>query len=376
MTATSIHFERLFDGTNYRENGVINIENGLITGFDQQTNKDVKAIKGLIVPGFVDIQVNGGGGVLFNSQPTVAGLQTMMAAHAKYGTTAMLPTIITDTVEVMSQAADAVAQAIANGQAGIIGIHFEGPHLSVAKKGAHSASQIRAISDDEWQVLARKDIGIVMVTIAPETITSADIKRMKNMGIIICIGHSNASFKQSQTAINAGATGFTHLYNAMSPLQGREPGVTGSAFYHDKTACGLIVDGHHVDYISCQLALKIKPKGKILLVTDAMPPVGTDDEEFAFFDRSVYLNDGKLTSTTGELAGSVLTMIQAVKNTVTKLNQPLDEAIRMASNYPADFIDAQLHGALVVGKRADFVVLDPEQNVQSTWIAGTKIFSA
>ena len=376
MTISRVLTQRLFDGKSYQDNKVIIIDDGIITGFDDEVSNFTAQVSGLVAPGFIDLQVNGGGGVLFNSTPSLAGIKAIMAAHAKFGTTAMLPTLITDTVSVMAEAADAIASAIASNEPGIIGIHFEGPHLSVVKKGAHSEQFIRDISDEEWQVLERKDIGKVLVTLAPETVAEKDIQRMVAAGIYVSIGHSNANYQQAQSAVEAGATGFTHLFNAMSPLQGREPGVTGCALLNDNTACGLIVDGHHVDYASCQLALKTKPVGKIFLVTDAMPPVGTDDQTFAFFDRHVYLSQGKLTSSTGELAGSVLDMATAVKNAHIHLKLALDEALRMASGYPANYIKDQQRGQLVVGKQADFIVLDNELNVQSTWIAGSCCYKA
>lgn len=376
MSKTRILTTRIFDGISYKNNKVITIEDGAITGFDGDTHHFDEKLVGLIVPGFIDLQVNGGGGVLLNATPTLAGVKTIMAAHAKFGTTAMLPTLITDTVAVMAKAADAIASAIASKEPGILGIHFEGPHLSVAKKGAHSEGFIRNISDDEWQVLERKDIGKVLVTLAPETVVEKDIQRMVNAGIHVCIGHSNASYQQAQSAVEAGATGFTHLFNAMSPLQGREPGVTGCALINDNTACGLIVDGHHVDYISCQLALKTKPTGKVFLVTDAMPPVGTNDQVFDFFDRQVSLSQGKLTSSTGELAGSVLDMATAVRNVHIHLKLPLDEAVRMASSYPANYINEKVRGQLKIGQQADFVVLNDELSVLSTWVSGKCIYNS
>lgn len=370
MALSRVLTERLFDGRRCQDNKVMIIDNGILIGFDDEVGNFTEQVKGLVAPGFIDLQVNGGGGVLLNSSPTLAGISTIMAAHAKFGTTAMLPTLITDTVEIMAKASDAVAKAISQKVPGIIGIHFEGPHLAVAKKGAHSADYIRDISDEEWQILERKDIGKVVVTLAPETVTTKDIQRMVAAGIYVSIGHSNANYQQAQLAVDAGVTGFTHLFNAMSPLQGREPGVTGCALINDHTACGLIVDGHHVDYVNCQLAIKTKPVGKIFLVTDAMPPVGTNEQAFAFFDREVTLADGKLTSSTGELAGSVLDMATAVRNAHKHLKLPLDEALRMATQYPASFINEQSRGQLSEGKQADFVVLNNELKVQSTWIAG------
>ncbi len=376
MAQLRFHAKRLFDGQNFIDDQVLTITDGVISAIDQNTNDVDIAVTGLVVPGYIDLQVNGGGGALFNDSPSVDKLKTIMTAHAKFGTTAMMPTLITDKVEIMEQAADAMAEAIAEKVPGIVGIHFEGPHLSLAKKGTHCAELIRPISDAEWQVLSRKDIGQVMVTLAPETVSQQDVARMAELSIKVCIGHTNADFSTAQKAVNAGATGFTHLFNAMSPLQGREPGVVGCALLNDNTQCGLIVDGHHVDYASCQLAIKAKPAGGIFLVTDAMPPVGTDMKEFPLYDRTVYVENGKLTSTTGELAGSSLDMATAVKNTHLGLKVPLDESLRMASLYPAQFLYGQhenVRGELKAGMQADMVILNDDFSVLETWVGGEKI---
>jgi N-acetylglucosamine-6-phosphate deacetylase len=375
MTKTRFHAQRLFDGQAFLDDQVLTIVDGKITDIDQDTSKVDVIATGLVVPGYIDLQVNGGGGALFNDSPSVDNLKKIMSAHAKFGTTAMMPTLITDKFEVMQQAADAIAQALSEGVPGIVGIHFEGPHLSVEKKGTHCADYIRAISDDEWQVLSRQDIGQVIVTLAPENVSSEDIKRMVELGIKVCLGHTNADYQTAQQAIDAGASGFTHLFNAMSPLQGREPGVVGAALLNNNTSCGLIVDGFHVDYASCKLAIQAKPRGKVFLVTDAMPPVGTDLTQFALYDRTVYVDNGKLTSTTGELAGSSLTMASAVKNTHQGLGIELGEAIRMASLYPAEYLyhnQTVIRGELTQGKEADMVVLNDDLSVKETWIAGEK----
>lgn len=376
MTQFRFHATQLFDGQDFIDDQVITITDGVISAIDQNiSDVDVKAT-GLVVPGYIDLQINGGGGVLFNDSPSVDNLKVIMSAHAKFGTTAMMPTLITDKIEVMAQAADSMSEAISNKVPGIIGIHFEGPHLSLAKKGTHCAELIRPISEDEWKVLSRKDIGQVIVTLAPETVMPEDITRMVKLGIKVCLGHTNADFAAAQLAVDAGATGFTHLFNAMSPLQGREPGVVGCALLNDNTQCGLIVDGHHVDYASCQLAIKAKPAGGVFLVTDAMPPVGTEQTEFPLYDRTVYVENGKLTSSTGELAGSSLDMATAVKNTHQGLKIPLGESLRMASLYPAQYLyrDQKIdRGELKVGMQADMVVLNEDLSVLETWIGGERV---
>jgi len=376
MTQIRFHAQRLFDGEAFLEDQVLTIVDGQITAIDQDTKHVDVIADGLVVPGYVDLQVNGGGGALFNDSPSVQQLKTIMHAHAKFGTTAMTPTLITDKVAVMEQAADAIAQALDEGVPGIVGIHFEGPHLSVAKKGTHCADYIRPISELEWHVLSRKDIGQVIVTLAPETVSAADIERMVELGIKVCLGHTNADYNTAQQAIDAGASGFTHLFNAMSPLQGREPGVVGAALLNNHTSCGLIVDGFHVDYASCKLAIQAKPRGKVFLVTDAMPPVGTSQTQFALYDRTVYVDNGKLTSTTGELAGSSLDMASAVKNTHQALDITLDEALRMGSLYPAEYLyqnQENVRGILSQGKQADMVVLNDDLSVKETWISGQQV---
>jgi N-acetylglucosamine-6-phosphate deacetylase len=375
MTDIRLHVTKMFDGQEYAADQVLSIRDGVIVDIDDNITEVDISLQGLVVPGFIDLQVNGGGGALFNDSPTLSSIQTMMKAHSQFGTTAMLPTLITDNIEVMSEAADAIAMAITEQVPGILGVHFEGPHLSVAKKGAHTAQYIRPISEQEWEILSRKDLGQILVTLAPETVTCEEIERLVSLGIKVSLGHSNADYHTAQMAINAGADGFTHLYNAMSPIQGRAPGVTGCALLNDQASCGLIVDGHHVDYASCQLALKTKPSGSIFLVSDSMPPVGTNDTEFSLVGKKVSLADGKLTSSTGELAGSVLDMATAVANAHRKLGLSLDEAIRMASQYPANYINqGNKRGHLSIGYKADFVVLGNDLTVDSTWIAGRVVY--
>ncbi|WDE08206.1 N-acetylglucosamine-6-phosphate deacetylase [Thalassomonas viridans] len=376
MSELRLHSEKLFDGEAYLEDKVLTVCDGKLVAIDSDTARADIRLDGLLVPGFVDLQVNGGGGVLFNAEPTPDGVKTMLIAHAQFGTTAMLPTVITDKVEVMAQAADAVAQLLKAGTPGLAGIHFEGPHLSAAKKGAHSQGFIREISEAEWQIYRRKDLGQIIVTLAPETVSAGDIHTLVSLGVKVCLGHSNADYLCVRQALLAGADGFTHLYNAMSPLQGREPGMVGAALFHDEASCGIIADGFHLDDVCGRLALKVKPRDKVFLVTDAMQHVGCQQKEFAFFDRKITLTGGRLTSTTGELAGSALDMATAVKNAHLKLQVPLDQALNMASLNPARYINQAQRGRIRVGDRADFAELSPDFKVLSTWIAGHRVFAA
>ncbi|NRA85668.1 MAG: N-acetylglucosamine-6-phosphate deacetylase [Gammaproteobacteria bacterium] len=371
MAKKIISATRIFDGYQYHDQAQLVIADGKIVAIEAIDGSASVHIDGIIAPGFIDLQVNGGGGVLLNTDPTLAGIKTIIAAHRQFGTTAMLPTLITDTIEIMTQAADAAALAISEHVTGVLGIHFEGPHISIAKKGAHSEEYIRPISDAEWAILSRQDLGQIKVTIAPENVAVADIKRMVTLGIKVFLGHSNADFSTAQAALDAGADGFTHLFNAMSPLTSREPGLVGAALLNDQAVCGLIVDGHHVDYASCRLALKTKPRGTVLLVTDAMSVVGSDIERFAFFNREIIKTGSRLNSTTGELAGSALDMATAVRNTHQYLDQPLTEALRMASLYPAQYLGLADHiGQLQVGTQADFIALNEDLVVINSWVLG------
>ncbi len=370
--------ERLFDGQQFHSDLPITFEDGHIIAFDTVKGANESRVRGTVCPGFIDVQVNGGGGVLFNATPTRQGIEAIGLAHAKFGTTAYLPTLITDNVNVMQHAADGVADAIASKSTGVLGVHFEGPHLSVPKKGVHPEPQIRRISDAELEVFSRQDLGVKVVTLAPENVSPEVISALVESGVRVCLGHSNADYDTVKTALDAGATGFTHLFNAMSAFGSRSPGMVGAALESPNAWCGLIVDGHHVHPAAAKVAINAKPQGKVMLVTDAMPPVGLDSEEsFELFGTEVIRVGDRLNAVTGELAGCVLDMAGAVKNTVSMLELSPEEAIRMASLYPAKFLglDKQF-GSLEIGKRADLVLMNDEYKVQQTYIGGQLIFSA
>ncbi len=369
--------QRLFDGLVFKSNQIITIKNQKIVSVEQGTADEADTLlSGLVTPGFVDVQVNGGGGKLFNNEPNLATLETMSRAHQTFGTTAMLPTLITDNLATMTLAADAVALALTNKIPGIIGIHFEGPHLSSPKKGIHPESHIRPISEKELALFKRKDLGVVCVTLAPENVSCDVIKELVSSGVKICLGHSNASVEQTLAAIDAGATGFTHLYNAMSPLTSRAAGMVGAALLRDEAYCGLIVDHEHVDKVSCQLAIKCKTSEKIMLVTDAMSHVGSNQTSLTFAGMEISRTGNKLTIEGGRLAGSALDMATAVRNTVTNLDTPLDQTLQMASSTPAKFVELQnTKGQLSEGYDADWIVLTDDLHVTQTYIGGKQVFS-
>ncbi|TPG46744.1 N-acetylglucosamine-6-phosphate deacetylase [Rhodanobacter glycinis] len=325
----------------------------------------------MLLPGFIDVQVNGGGGVLFNEAPTVDALRRIGAAHRRYGTTGFLPTLISDDAAVMGAALAAVEQALTEGVPGVLGIHLEGPYLAPARKGVHDPKYFHAPDRDELAMLCASHRGVRLLTLAPDQVPLASIVTLAAAGVIVCAGHTAADYATARAALAAGVRGFTHLFNAMTPFGSREPGVVGAALEDADSWCGIIVDGHHVHPASLRVAIAAKPRGKMLLVTDAMPPVGSDHPDFVLNGETITAKGGICQTAQGVLAGSALDMAAAVRNSVQLLDLPLDEAVRMASTYPADFLGlGASHGRIAAGYQADLVVLDDDYRVQQSWIGG------
>ncbi len=325
----------------------------------------------MLLPGFIDSQVNGGGGVLFNASPDVAGIRAIAAAHRRYGTTGLLPTLISDSVEVMRAAISAVDSAITERVPGVLGIHIEGPYIAPTRKGVHQESSLRVPDAGEIELTASLRRGRTLLTLAPEQVPVDILQRLQQTGVILAVGHTAGDYASVRRALDAGVRGFTHLFNAMTPLQGRAPGAVGAALEDRESWCGVIVDGHHVHPASIKVALAAKPRGKLFLVTDAMPPVGGPDQSFVLNGETIWVRDGAARTADGVLAGSVISMIDAVRNCVELLGLPLEEAARMASTYPADFLGlGKTHGRIAPGYQADFTVVDAALQVRETWIAG------
>lgn len=326
---------------------------------------------GTLLPGFIDAQVNGGGGMLFNNAPTADAIAAIARAHRRFGTTGLLPTLISDDADVMRAAIAAVREAIAQGVPGVLGIHLEGPYLAHARKGTHDAGKFRVPDAVELELATSLDNGVTLVTLAPEQVPAGTIRAFVARGAIVAAGHTAASYEQARAGLDAGVRGFTHLYNAMSPLQGREPGVVGAALEDRDSWCGIIADGVHVHPASLRVALAAKPRGKVFLVTDAMPPVGADRPDYVLYGETITARDGVVRNAAGALAGSALDMASAVRNAMAMLGLPLEEAARMASLYPARFLrlDGE-RGRIAPGYRADLVLLDDALEVAGTWIDG------
>jgi N-acetylglucosamine-6-phosphate deacetylase len=325
----------------------------------------------LLLPGFIDVQVNGGGGVLFNDDPSIASIRAIGAAHRRFGTTGFLPTLISDDLDTIARAIAAVQDALDAGLPGVLGIHIEGPFLNRERRGVHDPKHLRLLETSLVSLLCRLRSGRTVLTLAPEMTTTDMIATLAASGILISAGHSNASYSQTAAAIKHGVRGFTHLFNAMAHLESRHPGIVGAALYDAETWCGIIVDGHHVDPVMLKLALRCKRHDRFMLVTDAMPPVGSPEPSFVLQGKKITVVDGSCRDDSGTLAGTTLDMATAVRNAVSLLDLSVAEAARMASEYPAQFLGlGDELGRIAPGLRANLVLLDDDLKVQRTWIDG------
>ncbi|WNH53440.1 N-acetylglucosamine-6-phosphate deacetylase [Stenotrophomonas oahuensis] len=377
---TVLRNARILAGDEFRDDLAVVIEDGVITALVSDAapqlgsaDEQVDLGGGWLLPGFIDAQVNGGGGVLFNNTPDVESLRTLAAAHRRFGTTGLLPTLISDDVEVMRTAIAATREAIETKVPGVLGIHLEGPYIAPARKGTHNPDKFRAPDADEIAMAASLDNGVTLLTLAPERVPLESIRALVERGVIVAAGHTAATYEEARAGLDAGIRGFTHLYNAMSPLTGREPGAVGAALEDRDSWVGIIADGVHVHPASLRVALAAKPRGKVMLVTDAMPPVGADDPSYELYGEVITAVDGVVRNAAGSLAGSALDMATAVRNAVQQLGLPLEEAARMAARYPAQFLnlDDRL-GEIAEGYQADLVLLDDALQVRTTWIAGQR----
>jgi N-acetylglucosamine-6-phosphate deacetylase len=325
----------------------------------------------LLLPGFIDVQVNGGGGVLFNDDPSSESIRAIGAAHRRFGTTGFLPTLISDDLDTIGRAIAAVQSSLDAGMPGVLGIHIEGPFLNWARRGVHDSKHLRLLDTSLVTLLSRLRAGRTILTLAPEMTTPEIIAKLAAGGILVSAGHSEASYAETMAAIAHGLRGFTHLFNAMARLEPRAPGIVGAALYDESTWCGIIVDGHHVDPVMLKLAMRCKRHDRFMLVTDGMPVVGSTDSTFVLQGRTIRVVDGICRDENGTLAGTALDMAAAVRNAVSLLSLDIVEAARMASEYPAEFLGLGHElGRIAPGYRANLVLMDAELQVQKTWIEG------
>jgi len=369
--------ERVFDGTTVVHKAAVIIEGPRILAVVPRGDvpatmpRHVLPEGACLAPGFIDVQVNGGGDVLFNDNPTPEGIRAIAAAHRRFGTTALLPTLITDTPETMASAITAVA-ALAGKEPAILGIHVEGPFLSPERPGVHAVRHIRAPSNDDLALLTAPRSSITVVTLAPERAPSGFIRALADAGVRVCLGHSVATYEDTRAAMAEGLSGFTHLFNAMPGLGSRNPGPIAAALESETAWFGMIVDGVHVHPATLRVALR--GLARPMLVTDAMPPVGGKRMGFTLYGEEISVRDGRCTRQNGTLAGSVLDMASALRNCVRLLGVPLETAVRFAATNPAEFLGlGHWLGRLATGYRADMVALDPIGiEVLDTWVAGMR----
>ena len=351
------------------------VEDGVIVTTPTATPDIVDLEGGYLLPGFIDTQVNGGGDMLFNDSPTVEAIDRIGAAHRQYGTTSFLPTLISDDLDKVDAAMRAVEQAIDAGVPGVVGIHLEGPFLNAGRRGTHDAAKFRRLDDNAISLLSGLRHGRTLVTLAPECCDDEQIRRLAAAGVILAVGHSDADHARTTSAFAAGISGVTHLYNAMSPLNHRAPGVVGATLENDHVYAGIIVDGQHVAPAALRIALRARPRDRFMLVTDAMPTVGSATKSFILQGKTICVRDGVCVEDNGTLAGSDLDMATALRNAMSMMGLSLADAAFMASGAPAHFLDLRDRGMLRPGQRADLVWLDTAHQVRGVWQGGALAFS-
>jgi N-acetylglucosamine-6-phosphate deacetylase len=375
MSAHAVAAGSVFDGATLHDNAAVIIEGAAITAVvprrDVPSTLPVRDMpqRAWLAPGFIDIQVNGGGDVLFNDDPTPETIRTILAAHRRFGTTALLPTLISDSAATM-KAALAAVDALAAVEPGVLGVHLEGPFLSPEKIGVHDARAVRKPTADDLVMIAAPRQGVTLVTLAPEQVPAKFVATLAAAGVRVALGHSMATYAQTIAAMGQGLTGFTHLFNAMRPLDAREPGPIAAALESADAYYGLIADGIHV--APAMLRLALRGAGRPILVTDAMPPVGGSRASFTLNGETITVRDGRCARSDGTLAGACLDMATAVRRCVRLLDVPLTDALRFASTHPAQFLGCSDRlGRLAPNFRADMVALDGASiEVLHTWVAG------
>ena len=369
---------KLFNGIDFIEHKALLIDDQHIAGIVNEdaipTDFQVKKLEGgILSPGFIDLQVNGGGGKLFNNSPDKESLNTIISAHQYFGTTSIMPTVISDSLNILQKCTDTISNEINNNHS-LLGIHIEGPFFNVKYRGVHQKQYINTINASYLNLFETLNKFPVMLTLAPECISIKQLKHLKSLGFKILAGHTDANYGQLEEAIKYGLDGFTHLFNAMGQISAREPGVVGSAFDFDETSASIIVDLHHVHPSLINLSFKQKPKGKLFFVSDSMATINHGEPSFELYDEVVSESNGRIINSEGKLAGSSITQIDAIKNAYQKCSIPLESAISMATLYPAEYLGVSDYiGQLKKGYRADLAHFDSNFHVQNVWLAGKQI---
>jgi N-acetylglucosamine-6-phosphate deacetylase len=369
---------RLFDGERLHDDCALVVEGASILALTRLEDRPRGGEQhdlggGFLSPGFIDWQINGGGGVLFNAEPTVEGIAAIAAAHRRAGVTAFLPTVVTDAPRVLDAALAAAREAQSRAP-GALGVHVEGPFIDPKRKGVHPAQFIRPMLEQDADALIAARAGVMVVTLAPASVPLELIGRLANAGIVVSLGHSDTSAEEAQSVFDAGASAVTHLYNAMSQLSSRAPGVVGATLADRRIICGLIADGEHAHPAAYRTALAAKGPRGVALVSDAMPPAAGGPDAFELQGRRMTRVGNKLTAEDGTLAGAAITMRDAVEYLVRVLKVPLADALMMATLTPARLlrVDNRI-GRLKPGLRADLVHLTDDLQLTEVWMAGRRL---
>jgi N-acetylglucosamine-6-phosphate deacetylase len=369
---------QLFSGKEFFDNRALLIDGeniiDVINEHDIPNNFEIQKLNGgILSPGFIDLQVNGGGGKLFNNSPDKESLNAIIEAHQHFGTTSIMPTVISDSLNVLKRCATTISEEIESNKS-LLGVHIEGPFFNVKYRGVHQKQYINTINSDYLNLFESLQDFPVMLTLAPECISTKQLKHLKSLGFKILAGHTDASYDQLEEAIKYGLDGFTHLFNAMGQISAREPGVVGSALTFDNATASIIVDLHHVHPSLIQMAYKQKPQGKLFFVSDSMATIHHGEPSFELYDEVVSESNGRIINSEGKLAGSSITQIDAIKNAYQSCNIPLNEALAMASRYPAEYLGvANYLGSLESGYRADLTHFSLDFQVQNVWVAGKQL---
>jgi N-acetylglucosamine-6-phosphate deacetylase len=365
---------RVFTGTEMIEGATVHMRAGRIIDLTTTSSSAAIRLEGLLAPGLIDVQVNGGAGIMFNDEPTVGALTTIAQAHAQFGVTGFMATLISDERTKIAKAIAAVGDAIDAGLPGLMGLHLEGPWLSEPRRGVHPTRFLRGLDAADLRLLTAPRSYPILVTLSPEKVSDGDVKALTDAGVIVSIGHTAASCEETDAVIAAGARGFTHLFNAMPPLEGRKPGPVGSALANRNVWAGLILDGIHVHPLSARVALAAKSARRLMLVSDAMATVGSTSGSMMLFGEMIALSDGALRTPAGTLAGAHLDLSTAARNAVSMLGVTPEEALRMASLTPAEFLKVDhARGRIAIGGRADLVLFGSGLEVRSVWIGGQHV---
>ena len=369
---------QLFSGKEFFDNRALLIDGeniiDVINEHDIPNNFEIQKLNGgILSPGFIDLQVNGGGGKLFNNSPDKESLNAIIEAHQHFGTTSIMPTVISDSLNVLKRCATTISEEIESNKS-LLGVHIEGPFFNVKYRGVHQKQYINTINSDYLNLFESLQDFPVMLTLAPECISTKQLKHLKSLGFKILAGHTDASYDQLEEAIKYGLDGFTHLFNAMGQISAREPGVVGSALTFDNATASIIVDLHHVHPSLIQMVYKQKPQGKLFFVSDSMATIHHGEPSFELYDEVVSESNGRIINSEGKLAGSSITQIDAIKNAYQSCNIPLNEALAMASRYPAEYLGvANYLGSLESGYRADLTHFSLDFQVQNVWVAGKQL---